>query len=113
MNLSLNLKDKINEDLKLAFKSGEDGVVSALRFLLSVVKNKELEKRARLSKEGKPAAELAELSKLSDEETVNAILGEIKKGEKAIVQYEKGGRPDLVLKVKSEIEILKKYLPNA
>ena len=110
--MNSNLKDKINEDLKRAFKSGEAGIVSALRFLLSVIKNAELQKRTRLSKEDKPAAELAKLSELNDEETVNVILSEIKKGEKAIVQYEKGGRPDLVLKVKSELEILKKYLPQ-
>lgn len=106
------LKEKINEDLVAALKSGSNDVVSALRFLSSVIKNKELEKRAKLSKESKPAVELEKLSELNDEETINVISSEIKKGEKAIGQYEKGGRPDLVLKGKLEVEILKSIFPN-
>ncbi|MFH1990623.1 MAG: GatB/YqeY domain-containing protein, partial [Patescibacteria group bacterium] len=37
--------------------------------------------------------------------------GEIKKRKDSIVQYEKGGRDDLVKKEMSELEILKKYAP--
>ena len=104
------LKEKISQDLTAALKSGHSELVSALRFLMSVIKNKELLKRTKLSKENKPVEELEKLSELTDEEVIGVILSEIKKGEKAIVEYEKGNRADLVLKVKSELEILKKYL---
>jgi len=108
----MNLKDTINEDIKLAIKGGLNDKVSALRFLNSIIKNKELEKRNRLSKEGRPLAELEKLSKLTNEEIVNVILGEIKKRKESITQYEKGGREDLIKKEATELEILKKYVPK-
>jgi hypothetical protein len=108
----MSLKEKINEDLRVAFKNSKTDIVSALRFLNSVIKNRELEKRNKLSKEGKPFEELEKLSELNDEETVNVVLGEIKKRKESITQYEKGGRGDLVKKEVSELEILKKYVPE-
>jgi len=108
----MNLKDKINDNIKTALKNGLNDEVSTLRFLNSVVKNKELEKRRRLSKEGKPPAELEKLSELTDVEVINVILGEIKKRKEAATQYEKGGREDLVKKEAAELEILKKYIPE-
>jgi len=108
----MNLKDTINEDIKSAMKSGLNNEASVLRFLNSAIKNKELEKRNRLSKEGRPLAELEKLSELIDEEVINVILSEIKKRKESIVQYEKGGREDLVKKEAAELEILKKYVPE-
>ena len=107
----MSIKDKISENIKSAFKSGLSDEVSTLRFLSSVIKNKELEKRTRLSKEGKALAELEKLSELSDEEVLSVISSEIKKRKDSITQYEKGGRGDLVKKETAELEILKKYAP--
>ena len=92
----MNLKERINEDLKTAFKNGSNDIVSTLRFLSSVIKNKELEK----------------LSELTEEELIGVILGEIKKRKESIAQYEKGGREDLAKKEAAELEILKKYVPE-
>lgn len=108
----MNLKYRINEDLKTAFKSGFSDIISTLRFLNSVIKNKELEKRTKLSKGGKPVEELEKLSELSNEEIVSVILGEIKKRKESVAQYEKGGREDLAKKETLELEILKKYAPE-
>ncbi|MCX6813045.1 MAG: GatB/YqeY domain-containing protein [Candidatus Azambacteria bacterium] len=108
----MNLKDTINEDIKSAMKSGLNDEASVLRFLNSAIKNKELEKRNRLSKEGQPLAELERLSKLVDEEVINVIFGEIKKRKESVAQYEKGGREDLAKKEAVELEILKKYVPE-
>src|SRR3990167_10160639 len=105
-------KEKINEDLTAALKSGSGGIVSALRFLMSVIKNNELLKRTKLSKENKPAEELEKLSELSDDETISVVLSEIKKRKESIVQYEKGGRKDLADKETKELEIIKKYAPE-
>lgn len=108
----MTLKNKINEDLNIAFKNGDSSTVSALRFLMSVIKNKELEKRTKLSKEEKLAGELEKLSELSDEETISVILGEIKKRKESIAQYEIGNRKDLAKKETAELEIIKKYAPE-
>ena len=109
---AVNLKDKVNSDLLEALKSGNGEVVSALRFLMSVIKNNELLKRTKLSKENKPVEELEKLSELNDDEIVNVILSEIKKRKESIAQYEKGGRADLAGKEAAELEILKKYVPE-
>lgn len=108
----MNLRDKINEDIKSAMKSGLSEEVSTLRFLNSAIKNKELEKRTRLSKEGKSTDELEKLSELSDEEVIGVVLSEVKKRKDSISQYETGGREDLANKEKSELGILKKYAPE-
>ena len=52
------------------------------------------------------------MSELVDEEVINVILGEIKKRKESIAQYKKGGREDLAEKEMSELEILKKYVPE-
>lgn len=108
----MSVKDKIKENITSAVKNGLTDEVSTLRFLISAVKNKELEKRGRLSKEGKPLAELEKLSELTDEEVVNVILSEIKKRKESIIQYEKGGREELAKKEATELGILKKYVPE-
>ena len=80
--------------------------------MLSIIKNKELEKRTKLSKEGKPTEELEKLSGLSDDEVISVVLGEIKKRKESIVQYENGGRKDLADKETAELAIIKKYAPE-
>ena len=108
----MNLKDKINEDLTVALKSGNGEVASALRFLMSAIKNRELEKRTKLSKENGPVEELEKLSELNDDETINVTLGEIKKRKESVAQYEKGGRADLAGKETKELAIIRKYAPE-
>lgn len=108
----MNLKDKINEDINSALKSGSSDIALTLRFLASVIKNNELLKRTKLSKEGKSMEELGRLSELSDEEIISIILSEIKKRKESIGQYEKGGRSDLAEKETREIQILKQYFPE-
>lgn len=108
----MSLKSKINEDIKVALKDSKTDTVSSLRFLMSVIKNKELEKRTKLSKDGRPAGELEKLSELSDEEVTSVILGEIKKRKESITQYESGGREELAKKETVELGILKKYVPE-
>ncbi|MBI2446847.1 MAG: GatB/YqeY domain-containing protein [Parcubacteria group bacterium] len=108
----MSLKEKINQDLITALKNGQSEAASSLRFLMSVIKNNELLKRTKLSKENKPVEELEKLSELSDDETVNVILSEIKKRKESIAQYEAGGRADLAEKETKELEIIKKYAPE-
>jgi len=108
----MSLKERINQDLIAALKNGKSEIASALRFLMSVIKNNELLKRTKLSKEGKPADELEKLSELTDEEIIRVILSEIKKRKESATQYEAGGRNDLAQKETAELAILKKYVPE-
>ncbi|MEK0366298.1 MAG: GatB/YqeY domain-containing protein, partial [Nitrosopumilus sp.] len=56
--------------------------------------------------------DLIKESQLTDEEIVEVISFEAKKGKEAILEFKKGERQDLVGKEKKELEILQKYLPE-
>ena len=64
--------------------------------VLSAVKNKEIEKR----------------SKLTDEEIIDAISSEVKKRKESIESYEKGGREELAQKERDELKVLMEYMPE-
>ncbi len=106
----MSLREKINSDFKEAFKGHQEARVSTLRMFLAAIKNKELEKRAKLSK-SEPAEKLEDLSVLSDEEIIIVGSSEIKKRRDSAEQYKKGGRPELAQKEEEEAAILSGYLP--
>lgn len=108
------LKEKLEKDLKSALKARREVEVSVLRMLRAAIFNKEKEKRYKLGKEkfDLTEKELVEESQLADEETIEVIFSEAKKRKEAILEFEKGGREDLVKKEKQELEILEKYLPE-
>src|SRR3989344_8111776 len=90
------LKEKIQQEMKDALKSGDSQKRTLLGMVLSAVKNKEIEKR----------------SELTDEDVIGVISSEIKKRKDAIEQYEKGGRPELAEGERKEAETLMAYMPE-
>src|SRR3989338_167741 len=90
------LKEKLQQDLKDALKSGDSRKRMVLGMVIAAVKNKEIEKR----------------SELGDEEIVAVITSEVKKRRDAVAQYEKGGRPELAEQEKQETNILMGYMPE-
>lgn len=92
----MSILDQIEKDLKKALKSKNEETVSALRFVKSIILNKEIEKRG----------------KLDDEELQDLIFKEIKKRKEAQEIYKKAGRTELQEKERKEEEILEKYLPE-
>jgi hypothetical protein len=107
-----SLQEKINNDLKKAQQEKDELMLLVLRGINAAIKNKEIEKRTRLSKEEKDIKKLEKESKLIEEEAVGVILSEAKKRKDAIEEFKKGERQDLVEKEEKELEILKKYLPE-
>lgn len=97
----MTLKEKIKEDVKTAFKAGDSATRSTLNLLLSVIQNREIEKR---TKTGEPD--------LTDEEIIAAISTEIKKRKDAITQYEAAGRAELAAGEQAEADILMRYMPE-
>ncbi len=77
-------------------KSRDKTAVSTLRMLSSTLKNKEIETRA----------------PLTDDDVLRLIQTGIKQRREAMVQYEEGGRADLVEQEKAEAEVLERYLPS-
>ena len=109
----MTLKEKIKDDMKAAFKAGDQVGRSTLAMLLSVIQNRELEKRAKLMKAGSASeADVAAKSELTDTEVIDAISSEVKKRRESITTYEAGGRPELAEGEKKEAHVLAKYLPE-
>ena len=106
------LKDKLQQDVKDALKSGNAEKRMVLGMVLSAVKSRELEKRGKLSKTEADSAKLEEQSKLNDEEIVEVLSSEIKKRKDSIEQFNKGGRPELAEKEQKEIDMLVEYMPE-
>jgi hypothetical protein len=106
----MNLREKIDSDFKEAFKAKDEARVSVLRLLLASIKNKELEKRMKLSKSEK-VEDLERLSKLTDEEIIGVASSELKKRKEAAEQYKNGGRQELADKESAEAKIISQYLP--
>ncbi len=106
------LKDDIKKDMIAAMKSGDRVRRSALSMVLSAVKNKELDKRGRLSKQGIADAELDTQSQLNDEETRDVITTEIKKRKESVLQFRAGHRDELADNEQAEIEVLMVYMPQ-
>lgn len=93
----VDLRTKIQEDIKEALKKKEEQRLATLRFLKSEIDNREI---AQGRKE------------LTDEEVTSLINGQIKKLKESLSFFERGKREDLIRKTKAEIEILKNYLPE-
>lgn len=91
----MNLKEKIEFDMREALRSGEKLKLSALRLLLSEIKN----------------AEIAKRKTASDDEVIEVVSRELRRRDESIQEFEKAGREDLVAKEKSEAKVLKSYLP--
>ncbi len=91
------LLEKIQEDLKTAMKSKNEKELSAIRMLVSAVKNEEINKR--------PKA-------LEDADVAAVIKREMKKLKDAAEQFAAGGRPELTAQYEEEMKFLGKYLPE-
>lgn len=107
----MSLKDTIKDDMKAAFKAGDTATRSTLTMMLSVIQNRELEKRAKLMKAG-TAGDIAVLSLLTDEEVTDAVSTEIKKRKDAAAQYKTAGRDESSESETKEAQLLMKYMPE-
>lgn len=91
----MSIQQDIEAHYKEAFKANERDIVSALRMLKSVIKNREIE----LGRE------------LTEAETVEVIGRELKHRREAARQYTAGGRPELAAREESEATLYQHYLP--
>lgn len=96
------LKEIVSEDIKKALKTGNAVKRMVLSMVLSAIKNKELQKRAKSGK----------AEELNDEEVLDAISSEVKKRKESIESYEKAGREELAQKERDELNILMEYMPE-
>ena len=95
----MSLKEKIQEDLKVAVKSRNQITSLVLRSLIAEINSRAIELKKK--EEG-----------LNDEEAERVVLKEIKKRQDAIEQYIKGNRDDLVKNEREEMGVLNAYAPQ-
>jgi len=105
------LKDKIKADFKEAFKAKEQVKLSVFKMVNSEIGNAEINKRAKLIKDGK-TENVEALSVLNDEEVLQVVGREVKKRKDSIEAFEKAGRLELAEKEKAEMAALMAYMPT-
>ncbi len=93
----MSLKAKITDDMKAAMRAKDAPRLSAIRLLLSAMKQKEVDERV----------------ELSDTDIVTIIDKMLKQRRESITQFEKGGRQDLADTEKFEAGVLQEYMPKA
>ena len=91
------LREKINEDLKTAMKSGDKLRLETIRSIRALIL--EFEK----SGSGK---------ELNEEEEIKLLSSAAKKRKDSIEQYRNAGREDLAVKEENELAVIQEYLPK-
>ncbi len=95
------LYEKINEELKVAMKAGDEFKTGLFRMISAAIHNKEIENKGKGKDE-----------KLTDDEIIEVLTREAKKRKEAGDIFIKGGRTDLAGKEMAEFEVVKQYLPE-
>lgn len=90
------LKQKLQQEQINALKAKESVKVNILRYILSKIKNKEIEKK----------------EELTDEEIIIIIKKIVKELKESIEAFKKGKREDLVKESEKQLEIASLYLPK-
>ncbi len=93
----MNLRDKINEDLKSAMKAGDKIRLETVRSIRALIL--EFEK----SGSGK---------ELNAEEEIKMLTSAAKKRKESIEQFRNAGRNELAEKEEAELKIIEEYLPK-
>lgn len=91
-----SLKEKIQEDMKVAMRAREAERLSAIRLLMAAIKQKEVDERVAL-----------------DDPAVLSLVDKLLKQRRdSLGQFEAAGRTDLADKERAEIAVLSAYLPS-
>ena len=93
----MSLSDRLSRDIKSAMLARDADRLTALRLLKSAIGYAQIERKT---------------ENLPDAEVIAIIQKEIKKRRDAIDQFEKGGRPELAAKEKTELAVLETFLPQ-
>ncbi|WP_353662516.1 GatB/YqeY domain-containing protein [Hydrogenimonas sp. SS33] len=90
------LKERLQADLKTAMKEKDTFKRDVIRFVMSAIKQIEVDER----------------KELTDADIEAILVKQIKQRNDAIEQFRSGGREDLVEQNEKELAILKSYLPE-
>lgn len=94
------LRARLSEALKTALKAKDDRTVSAVRLIVSAMKDRDI------------AARPARMDGITDGEILGMLQGMIKQRNESIALYRQGNRPDLVATEQAEIDVIQTFLPT-
>jgi len=92
----VTLGEKIRDDLYQAVKQQDKVRISALRLLISRIKN----------------AEIAERKPIDDNKIIDLLSGEVRQRRESIEAFKQGNRSDLVAQEEAGLAIVLEYLPK-
>ena len=90
------LKQKLQEAQITALKSNDKVRLTIIRYILSQIKNREIDKQ----------------KQLTDNEIIDLLRRESKKLDESITAFKSGGREDLVAEYEAQKNIVAEYLPK-
>ncbi len=93
----MNLKSRIQEDMKNAMRSGLKDELKVIRLILSSIKQIEIDKKITID---------------DDEQILDILNKMVKQRRDSITQFQKGEREDLAQIEIDEIKIINRYLPE-
>jgi hypothetical protein len=92
---SIMIRQQIIEDMKTAMKAHDTLRLGVLRFMLSEIKNREIDAK----------------HELVDEEVITLLRTEVKRRNEAIAQFKQGNRLDLADQEEKELVVINAFLP--
>ena len=92
----MSLKEKLQEDLKSSMKNKDTIRKSVITWVRAAIKQIEVDQRV----------------ELDDVAVMDIISKQLKQRNDSLAEFEKAGREDLIEETKSEIQVLKEYLPQ-
>jgi uncharacterized protein YqeY len=95
------LRERLNEELKLAMKAKDQRAISTLRLILAALKDRDIAARGRGNTEG-----------VGEDEIHEMMQKMVRQRRESIEAYAKGNRPDLVQQEEEEIAIIQRFLPQ-
>ena len=107
------LRERLQADLAEAMRARDDVRKSALRMLISAVRNAEIPSAPGKQLDESDVARIsAEAHTLDDEAVIQVIQKQVKQRHDSIEQFRKARREDLAAKEAAEIAVFEAYLPR-
>ncbi len=95
--MDASLRQRLEDDLKVALKGGDQTARDTIRYTLAALKNAEIDKRG----------------PLTDDEATALLQREAKRRADSIDQFRAAKRDDLVAREEAQLAVLRRYLPAA
>jgi uncharacterized protein len=92
----VDLKTRIQDDMKSALRAGAKERLATIRLILAAIKQREVDERIQLD----------------DTQVLSVLDKMVKQRRESITQFHAGGREDLVARESAELAVLAAYLPE-